>query len=111
MNPGPTQILGVVNSANVADIENVTVIESVDGSCHHSAETWNNWGYGLPIEDPRIPRMLEKGTSVFGDGVYLMADCFGVEIIDAPPPMTNTAFDDGAEVRIKSSWTRYLGFP
>jgi 4-hydroxy-tetrahydrodipicolinate reductase len=60
MNPGLTQILGVVNSANLADTENVTVIESVDVSCHHSAETWKNCGYGLPIEDPRIPGMLEK---------------------------------------------------
>jgi 4-hydroxy-tetrahydrodipicolinate reductase len=82
MNPGLTQILGVVNSANVADIENVTVVESVDVSCHHSAKTWKNCGYGLPIEDPRIPGMLEKGTSVFGDGVYLMADCLGIELDD-----------------------------
>ena len=36
MNPGLNQILGVVCSADVADIENVTTIESVDVSCHHS---------------------------------------------------------------------------
>jgi len=32
-----------------------------------------------------------------------------LELIDAPPPMTNTTFD-GAEVRTKSYWTRHLGF-
>lgn len=80
MNPGLTQILGVIHTADVADIENVTVTESVDVSCHHSVESWKMCGYGLPVDDPRIPGMLEKGTTVFGDGVHLMADCFGLEL-------------------------------
>ena len=82
MNPGLCQILGVVNSCNVAEIENITVIESVDVSCHHSVDSWRMCGYGLPVEDPRIPGMLEVGTRVFADGVYLMADCFGLELDD-----------------------------
>jgi 4-hydroxy-tetrahydrodipicolinate reductase len=80
MNPGLTQILGVVHSCDVADIENVTVIESVDVSCHHSVGSWEMCGYGRPVDDPELPAMLEKGTRVFGDGVYLMADCFGLEL-------------------------------
>ncbi|MDT5221919.1 MAG: 4-hydroxy-tetrahydrodipicolinate reductase, partial [Mycobacterium sp.] len=52
MNPGVNQILGVACSADVAEIENVTTIESVDVSCHHSKETWIEVGYGLPVEDP-----------------------------------------------------------
>ena len=67
MNPGLCQILGVVHSADVADIENVTVIESVDVSCHHSVETWKEVGYGRPIDDPSIPGSLEKYTRVFSD--------------------------------------------
>jgi 4-hydroxy-tetrahydrodipicolinate reductase len=82
MNPGLCQILGVVNSCDVAEIENITVIESVDVSCHHSVESWQMCGYGLPVDDPRIPGMLEVGTRVFADGVYLMADCFGLELDD-----------------------------
>ena len=80
MNPGLNQILGVVCSADVAEIENVTTIESVDVSCHHSRETWIEVGYGLPVEDPSIPSRLEKYTRVFADSVLLMADCFGVEL-------------------------------
>src|ERR1700751_1742972 len=38
MNPGLNQILGVVCSADVAEIENITTIESVDLSCHHSQD-------------------------------------------------------------------------
>ena len=80
MNPGLCQILGVVHSADVADIENVTVIESVDVSCHHSVETWKEVGYGRPIDDPSIPGSLENYTRVFSDSVYMMADCFDLEL-------------------------------
>jgi 4-hydroxy-tetrahydrodipicolinate reductase len=80
MNPGLSQILGVVHTADVSQIENVTVIESVDVSCHHSAETWKAVGYGLPVDDPDLPSMLEKYTSVFADAVWMMADCFDLDL-------------------------------
>ncbi|HTW15908.1 MAG TPA: hypothetical protein VMF51_12300 [Nocardioides sp.] len=80
MNPGLAQILTTVHSADVAEIENVTCIESVDVSCHHSSDTWANCGFGRPVDDPEVPRLLEIGTRVFGDGVHLMADCFGIEL-------------------------------
>ncbi len=80
MNPGVNQILGVVCSADVAEIENVTTIESVDVSCHHSKDTWIEVGYGLPVDDPSIPGKLEKYTRVFADSVLMMADCFGLEL-------------------------------
>ena len=80
MNPGVNQILGVVCSADVAEIENVTTIESVDVSCHHSKDTWIEVGYGQPVDDPSIPGKLEKYTRVFADSVLMMADCFGLEL-------------------------------
>ena len=82
MNPGLAQILSVVHTGDVAELENVTVVESVDVSCHHSAPTWQMCGYGRPVDDPEIPAMLEKGTRVFADGVQLMADCFRLELDD-----------------------------
>src|SRR5689334_3767627 len=80
MNPGLNQILGVLCSADVAEIENITTIESVDVSCHHSKDTWIEVGYGLPIDDPSIPGKLRKYTEVFADSVYMMADCFELEL-------------------------------
>lgn len=80
MNPGLAEILTIVHSADVADIENVTCIESVDVSCHHSAATWANCGFGRPVDDPEVPRLLELGTRVFEDGVRMMADCFDIEL-------------------------------
>ncbi len=84
MNPGLAQILTIVHSTDVADIENVTCIESVDVSCHHSAQTWANCGFGRPVDDPEVPRLLERGTRVFEDGVRLMADCLDIELDSGP---------------------------
>ena len=78
MNPGVNQIVGVVCSSDVAEIENITTIESVDVSCHHSKDTWIEVGYGLSVDDPSIPTRLEKYTRVFADSVLMMADCFDV---------------------------------
>ena len=80
MNPGLNQIIGVACSADVAEIENVTTIESVDVSCHHSKDTWIEVGYGRPVDDPQIPAMLEKYTRVFADSVLMMADCFDLKL-------------------------------
>ncbi|MFD3743361.1 dihydrodipicolinate reductase [Nocardia sp. NPDC058633] len=80
MNPGLSQILGIVHTADVSEIENITVTESVDVSCHHSVDTWKAVGYGRPIDDPTIGESLHKYTAVFADAVYLMADAFGLEL-------------------------------
>jgi 4-hydroxy-tetrahydrodipicolinate reductase len=80
MNPGLAQILTIVHSTDVTDIEHVQCTESVDVSCHHSVETWKEVGFGLPVDEPRLPGMLEKYTRVFEDAVRLMADCFDLEL-------------------------------
>ena len=46
MNPGLAQILTIVHSADVTEIEKVLCKESVDVSCHHSVDTWNEWDSG-----------------------------------------------------------------
>ena len=69
----------------------VTCIESVDVSCHHSAETWENCGFGRPVDDPEVPRLLELGTRVFEDGVRLMADCLDIELDEGRISHTNSA--------------------
>lgn len=79
-NPGLNQILGIVSTMGVAEIENITTIESADVSCHHSVQTWKEVGYGLPVDDPALPGMLRKYTEVFADSVWLTADACGVEL-------------------------------
>lgn len=80
MNPGLAQILTVVHSTDVAEIEHITCVESVDVSCHHSVDTWQNVGFGWPADHPDVPRKLEVGTRVFEDGVRLIADCVGLAL-------------------------------
>ena len=80
MNPGLAQILTIVHSADVTEIEKVLCKESVDVSCHHSVDTWNEVGFGRPTDDPAVPGMLEKYTRVFEDAVRMMADCMGLAL-------------------------------
>jgi 4-hydroxy-tetrahydrodipicolinate reductase len=82
MNPGLAQILSVVATAGMGRVDHVTVLETVDVSCHHSVDTWMNVGYGRPVDDPAVPGLLEKGCTVFADSIHLMADCLDVEIED-----------------------------
>jgi 4-hydroxy-tetrahydrodipicolinate reductase len=82
MNPGLAQILSVVATAGMGRVDHVTVLETVDVSCHHSVDTWKNVGYGRPVDDPEIPGLLETGCTVFADSIYLMADCLDLEIDD-----------------------------
>ena len=80
MNPGLAQILTIVHTTDVTEIEHVLCNESVDVSCHHSVDTWVEVGFGRSVEDPAVPGMLEKYTRVFEDAVRLMADCFDLEL-------------------------------
>ncbi|HUO48505.1 MAG TPA: hypothetical protein VMU09_06700 [Acidimicrobiales bacterium] len=82
MNPGLAQILTIAHSTDVADIEHVQCTESVDVSCHHSVDTWKAVGFGLPVDRPELPGMLEQYTRVFEDAVRLMADCLRIELDD-----------------------------
>ena len=63
-------------------MDHVTVLETVDVSCHHSVDTWKNVGYGRPVDDPEVPGLLETGCTVFADSIFMMADCFDLKIDD-----------------------------
>ena len=80
MNPGLAQILSVVATAGMGRVDHITVLETVDVSCHHSVDTWKNVGYGRPVDDPEIPALLETGCTVFADSILMMADCLDLRI-------------------------------
>ena len=61
MNPGLAQILSVVATAGMGRVDHVTVLETVDVSCHHSVDTWKNVGYGRPGGRSRDPRPARDG--------------------------------------------------
>ena len=82
MNPGLAQVLSVVATAGMGRVDHMTVLESVDVSCHHSVDTWKNVGYGRMVDDPEVPGLLETGCTVFADSIYLIADCLDLPIDD-----------------------------
>jgi hypothetical protein len=49
-------------------------------------------------------------ATTLGAGAARRTSVRCLALIDAPPRMTNPAFDDGIDVRTKPSWTRHLGF-
>jgi len=80
MNPGFANLIGLVSAGICDRIDSITVTESVDSTGYDSPDTERSVGYGLPIDDPSLPELVERGTAVFGDAVRLMADALGVEL-------------------------------
>lgn len=82
MNPGFANLLALVSAGICDRIDRITVTESVDASGYASAETQQSVGFGHPITHPDLHKMVERGTAVFGDGVYMMADALALELTE-----------------------------
>jgi 4-hydroxy-tetrahydrodipicolinate reductase len=120
MNPGFANLLGLVSAGICDRIDRITVTESVDATGYASAETQQSVGFGHPITHPGLHAMVEKGTAVFGDGVYMMADALGLEL-DAVRCETQFAvatqdhdlgfmrIDEGCVAGVEASWHGYTG--
>lgn len=120
MNPGFANLLGLVSAGICDRIDRITVTESVDASGYASAETQQSVGFGHPIDHPGLHAMAEKGTVVFGDGVYMMADALGLEL-DAVRCETKFAvatkdcdfgfmkIDEGCVAGVEASWHGMTG--
>jgi len=82
MNPGFANLLGLVSAGICDRVDSICVLESVDSTGYDSPDTEMSVGYARPIDDPELPALVEKGTAVFGDAVWMMADALGVELDD-----------------------------
>ena len=80
MNPGFANLLALVSAGICDRVDRITVLESVDSSGYNSPETELPIGFGQPITNRELPKMVEKGTAVFGDGVLMMADALGIDV-------------------------------
>ncbi|HPG24288.1 MAG: dihydrodipicolinate reductase [Spirochaetaceae bacterium] len=120
MNPGFANLLGLVSAGICDRIDRITVTESVDATGYASAETQQSVGFGHPITHPGLHDMVERGTAVFQDGVYLMADALAIELSDV---RCETAFatatqdhdlgfmriDEGCVAGVEASWHGLVG--
>jgi hypothetical protein len=80
MNPGFANLLGLVSAGICDRIDKISVLESVDSSGYNSPETEIPIGFTHPITNPELPQMVRKGTAVFEDAVYMMADALGIDL-------------------------------
>lgn len=80
MNPGFANLLALVSAGICSRIDKITVTESADPSVQPSAETLRSVGFGDPPDRTDLHERLERGTRVFGDAVYFMADALALDV-------------------------------
>lgn len=78
INPGLANAFGLVMSAQCADFQCITVLESVDATEYASAETWRSLGYGGPADAPGLADACKERSLVFVDAVEMMAEGLGI---------------------------------
>lgn len=115
MNPGFANLLGLV-SAGVCDrVDAISVLESVDSTGYDSPDTERSVGHGRPIDDPELPEMTRRGTAVFADAVWMMADALDLSLDDvvfesayarttAPLDLGSWTIDADCVAGIEASW-------
>lgn len=82
IHPGFTSLISLTAAGICDRIEKVSVLESVDCTGYASAATWESCGFGQPLGTPGLKEILEEGSRVFSDGVYLAAEALRVELED-----------------------------
>jgi hypothetical protein len=80
MNPGFANLLGLISAGICDRVDEIVVLESVDSTGYDSPDTEMSVGYARAIDDPELPSMVEKGTAVFGDAVWMMAQALGIQL-------------------------------
>ena len=78
INPGLANAFGLVMSAQCADFQRITVLESVDATGYASAETWRSLGFGGPADAPGLADKCRERSLVFIDAVEMMAEGLGI---------------------------------
>lgn len=100
MNPGFANLLALVSAGICDRVDSITMLESVDSTGYDSPETEIPIGFGRPIDDPELPKMVASATAVLGDAVRLTADALGLELdevrCDAEFAQTTTDLDLGS---------------
>ncbi len=82
MNPGIANLLALISTVGCSRIDSIQVLESVDASGYASAETQQSVGFGHPITHPDLHGMVERGSLVFRDALYSMADALEIVLDD-----------------------------
>ncbi len=82
INRGLIQLLGIVSAGLSERVDKVSIMESIDTTIYNSPATEIPMGFGYPVDQPDLWAITAKGSSIFRDGVLLIADALGVELDD-----------------------------
>jgi hypothetical protein len=80
VSPGFAELLAIVAGTACDRIDKVVIAESADTTLYDSPDTERPTGFDMPIDDPALQPMAEKGTAVFAEAVELVADALGIEL-------------------------------
>jgi hypothetical protein len=80
VSPGFAELLAIVSTMVCNRVDKVTVNEAADTTFYDSPDTEKPVGFGQPIDHPELQQMAAKGTAIFAEAVYLVADALGVEL-------------------------------
>ncbi len=78
INPGLANAIGLILSAQCAEFQRITVLESVDATGYASADTWISLGFGGPVDAPGLVERCNERTLVFMDAAEMMAEGLGI---------------------------------
>jgi len=80
MNPGYAQLLGGIAAGISTNIRHVKAIESVDVAMFAADDNMNDLGWGRPPDSPGHADAVRDATTVFADGVDVLAGLLGVQV-------------------------------
>ncbi len=82
INPGFIQLFAIVTAGISDRVDRISIVESFDTTIYNSPATEIPMGFGYPINQPDLHAITEKGSGIFREAVYLIADALGVQLDD-----------------------------
>jgi len=102
VSPGFAELLAIVATTACDRVDKVTIAESADTTLYDSPDTEKPCGFGMRIDDPKLPGMAAKGTAIFAEAVQLVADSLGVELDEV---VCEAEYAQTTEDLVMASWT------
>lgn len=82
INPGFANIISLLATQVCRNVEQITMLESVDASGYASPGTWKSLGFGGPKDAPGLMEQVRKRSLVFADAVEMMAKALNAPLDD-----------------------------
>lgn len=82
MHPGFSNMMALATTTACSRVDKITLLESQDASGYASADTQRSVGFDHPIDAPYLEELTRKGSTVFSEGLEMMAKALKIELTD-----------------------------